>query len=91
MYNPKSHKAEEFINHEEVLASINYAEENKNNLELIDKILEKGLNTAKPQFFLRAELKRKTKRFLRLPRKLKKIITATGLYFLHLFIFLIIV
>ena len=42
MYNPKSHKAEEFINHEEVLASINYAEENKNNLELIDKILEKA-------------------------------------------------
>ena len=42
MYNPKSHKAEEFINHEEVLASLNYAEENKNNLELIDKILEKA-------------------------------------------------
>ena len=42
MYNPKSHKAEEFINHDEVLASINYAEENKNNLEVIDKILEKA-------------------------------------------------
>lgn len=25
MFNPKSHKAEEFINHEEVLASLEYA------------------------------------------------------------------
>ena len=42
MYNPKSNKAEEFINHEEVLASIQYASENKNNVELIDKILQKA-------------------------------------------------
>ena len=35
MYNPKSHKAEDFIDHEEVLASLEYAEENKNNLDLI--------------------------------------------------------
>lgn len=35
-------KPEEFINHEEVLASINYAEENKNNLELIDKNFRKS-------------------------------------------------
>ena len=42
MFNPKSHKAEEFINHEEVLASLEYAKNNKNNIELIDKILEKA-------------------------------------------------
>lgn len=41
MYNPKSHKAEEFINHEEVLDTLKYAQENKNNIELIDKILKK--------------------------------------------------
>ena len=28
MYNPASKKAEEFINHEEILATLNYAEEN---------------------------------------------------------------
>ena len=27
MYNPKSHKAEEFINHEEILDTLKYAEE----------------------------------------------------------------
>ena len=42
MYNPKSHKAEEFINHEEVLDTLKYAQENKNNIELIDKILKKA-------------------------------------------------
>ena len=30
MYNPKSPIAEEFINHEEVLASLEYAQNNKN-------------------------------------------------------------
>ena len=44
-YNPKSLKAEEFINHEEILETLDYAEKNKNNVELIDKILEK----ARPQ------------------------------------------
>jgi len=42
MYNKKSLKAEEFINHEEVLRTLDYAEKNKNNLELIDRILEKA-------------------------------------------------
>ncbi len=42
MYNPKSHKAEEFISNEEVLDTLKYAEENKNNVELVDKILEKA-------------------------------------------------
>ena len=42
MYNPKSHKAEEFINHEEVLETLEYAEKNKNNIAVIDKILEKA-------------------------------------------------
>ncbi len=41
-YNPKSLKAEEFINHEEILATLEYAEQNKNNVELIDSILEKA-------------------------------------------------
>lgn len=41
-YDVKSLKAEEFINHEEILDTIKYAEENKNNIELIDEILEKA-------------------------------------------------
>ena len=42
IYNPKSTKAEEFINHEEILSTLEYAEENKNNVELIDSLLEKA-------------------------------------------------
>ena len=42
IYNPKSLKAEEFINDAEILETIEYAEKNKNNIELIDSILEKA-------------------------------------------------
>ena len=42
VYNPASLRAEEFINDEEIKATLAYAEENKNNIELIDRILEKA-------------------------------------------------
>ena len=42
IYDPKSLKAEEFINDGEILATLKYAEENKDNIELIDAILEKA-------------------------------------------------
>ena len=42
MYDPKSLCADEFIDHEEILATLAYAEENKNNKELIGQILEKA-------------------------------------------------
>lgn len=41
MYNPKSTKAEEFISHKEILNTIEYAENNKNNTTLINEIIEK--------------------------------------------------
>lgn len=44
MYNPKSLKAEEFISHEEILDTLAYADANKNNVELIDSIIEKAKN-----------------------------------------------
>ena len=43
MYDPRSLKAEDFINHEEIEASLAYGEENKNNRELIDAILNKAV------------------------------------------------
>ena len=42
MYNPESLKAEEFISHEEILSTLEYAEANKNNIALIDEILDKA-------------------------------------------------
>ncbi len=44
-YNPLSLKAEEFISHEEILATLKYADEHKNDRELILSLLKK----AKPQ------------------------------------------
>lgn len=42
IYNPKSLKAEEFINDGEIRATLEYAEKNKRNVALIDEILEKA-------------------------------------------------
>ena len=45
MYDPKSLKAEEFICHEEILDTLKYADENKDNKELIRQILDKAALT----------------------------------------------
>ena len=42
MYDPKSLCADDFINHEEILETLRYAEENKNNKVLIHEILDKA-------------------------------------------------
>lgn len=42
MYKKDSSKAEEFINHQEILDTLTYAEENKNNKDLLREILEKA-------------------------------------------------
>ena len=76
MYNPKSHTAEEFINHEEVLASLEYAEKNKNNSALIDEILEKarkekGLSHREASVLLACEIPEKNEEIYKLARKIK--------------------
>ena len=77
MYNPKSGKAEEFINHEEVLASLKFAQENKNNIELIDKILEKarlgkGLSHREAAVLLDCEIEEKNQEIFKLAEKIKQ-------------------
>ena len=42
IYDPRSLHAEEFINDEEIRETLAYAEANKNNVELIDSLLEKA-------------------------------------------------
>lgn len=42
MYNPASLKAEEFINHQEILDTLAYADENKENYPLIDALIQKA-------------------------------------------------
>lgn len=77
MYNPKSHNAEEFISHEEVLTSLQYAEKNKNNLALIDEILDKarlgkGLTHREAIVLLVCDNEEKNKEILALAEKIKK-------------------
>ena len=42
MYDVKSSKAEEFISDEEILDTLDYAEKNKSNKELIEALLQKA-------------------------------------------------
>lgn len=77
MYNPKSLKAEEFISHEEVLDTLKYAEENKENVKLIDEILEKaktykGLDHREASVLLACEIPEKIEEMYRLAEKIKK-------------------
>lgn len=77
MYNKNSDKAEEFISHSEIEESLKYADENRNNVELIDKILEKarlkkGLNHREALILLDCELEDKNKEIFELARQIKK-------------------
>lgn len=77
MYNPKSPKAEEFICHEEILDTLDYAEKNKNNLELIDEIIEKakkrkGLSHREAAVLLDCENEEKNKEIFALAEQIKK-------------------
>ena len=77
MYNPKSLKAEEFICHEEVLDSLDYAEKNKSNIEIIDKIIEKaklrkGLSHKEASVLLACDVKEKNQEIYKLAEQIKK-------------------
>ena len=76
-YNPKSCKAEEFINHEEILESLEYAQKNKGNKELIEGILDKanrakGLTHREAAVLLECDDEELTDRMFKLAEDLKK-------------------
>ena len=76
MYNPPSLKAEEVISHAEILETLEYAKENKNNIALIDKILEKarekkGLTHREAAVLLDCEIEEKNKEIFALARQIK--------------------
>ncbi|MBO4544029.1 MAG: [Bacteroidales bacterium] len=77
VYDVKSPKAEEFINHEEIEATLKYAEENKNNLELIDSIIAKakllkGLSHREASVLLACENQEKINEVYKLAEQIKK-------------------
>ncbi len=76
-YDRKSKKAEEFINHEEILETLRYAEENKHNEALIDQILEKarkrkGLEHREAMVLLDCDIEEKNQEIYALAEQIKK-------------------
>ncbi len=76
-YNPKSLIADEFINHEEIVETLAYAEENKENVALIDRILEKaklrkGLTHREASVLLACEIPDKIQEMYDLAQQIKK-------------------
>lgn len=77
MYDKKSMKAEEFISHEEVLASLEYAKQNKSNVELIDQILNKareykGLSHREAMVLLDCDIEEKNEEIKQLAKQIKQ-------------------
>lgn len=76
-YDPKSGIADEFINDEEIRESLRYAEENKNNKEVIDAILEKarkmkGITHREAVVLLECELEEENREIERLAKEIKE-------------------
>ena len=76
MYNPKSHNADEFISHTEILDTLKFADENKDNIELIDKILDKarlgkGLTHREASVLLACNIDEKNNEIFELAKKIK--------------------
>ncbi len=75
-YNPKSLKADEFISHNEILESLKYAEENKNNRAVIDAILakarlEKGLTHREASVLLACDIPEINEQIFALAKQIK--------------------
>ena len=77
MYKKDSSKAEEFINHQEILDTLAYAEKNKNNKDLLRQILakakeEKGLDHREASVLLMTDDKEINSEIYSLARKIKE-------------------
>ena len=77
MYDPKSKKAEEFINHEEILDTLAYADAHKDDGALIDEIiakarLKKGLSHREASVLLACTLEDKNQAVYELAREIKR-------------------
>ena len=77
MYDVKSKHAEEFINHEEILDTLAYAEAHKTDAELIDSIIEKaklrkGLGHREASVLLACELEDRNQEIFTLAKQIKE-------------------
>lgn len=84
MYDITSSCADDFINHEEILDTLAYADQNKENSTLIDSIIQKakkrkGLSHREASVLLACPIRKKMKRSSGLQNRSKKISMETEL------------
>lgn len=77
MYNVKSKKAEEFISDEEIQATLAYADANKDDMELVDALIEKakerkGLTHREASVLLACDNEEKIQEIYKLAEQIKK-------------------
>ncbi len=77
MYDSKSKNAEEFISNDEIQDTLTFAKENKNNVELINQILNKaeerkGLTHREAALLLEADMPEQNHRMFQLAREIKE-------------------
>ncbi|WP_019552875.1 [FeFe] hydrogenase H-cluster radical SAM maturase HydG [Propionispira raffinosivorans] len=77
MYDPKSGEATEFIDHEEILETLDYAKANKGNRELIEQIIEKasagkGISHREASILLECDQEDLNEKMFTLAKKLKQ-------------------
>ncbi len=75
-YDPKSSKAEEFINHDEIIETLEFAQKNKNNRELIDSIIKKaqemkGITHREAAVLLECEIEEANEKIYSLAKEIK--------------------
>ena len=77
MYDVNSKCADDFINHEEILDTLAYADENKENIQLIDELIEKakkrkGLSHREASVLLACTIEEKNQEIYALAEQIKK-------------------
>ena len=77
MYNPSSLKAEEFICHEEIMSTLDFAHQHKNDAALIDEIISKakeckGLSHREALVLLDCDIPEKNQEIFKLAEDIKK-------------------
>ena len=76
-YNPKSKIAEEFISNEEILSTLEWAQENKDNRQLVESLIEraadcKGLTHREAALLLECDIPELNERMFKLAKEIKQ-------------------
>ena len=85
-YDPKSEKADEFINHEEILDTLEYACQHKSDRELIEKIIDKaaelkGITHREASVLLACDIEELNEKMFSLARSIKQKIYGKRIVF----------